>query len=396
MIRRIGIKKRILAVLAALALTSGLTACFDRRELDTLGIVIGVAIDKGETEGETELTLQIANVAESQSSKQGSNTSKKEESGGSSFFNVSHSGKTVNTILRDLEHMISRRVYIPHIQVIIFGEELAREGVRDSLDFFARAPEARMTLYVFVAKGKAADILNVKSLLEAYPSTALMQRIKNQDITSDTPIVTEFEFVRTMMNKSTAAVLPIVEITEQKDRQRLLVGGCAVFKDSRMVGELDKKETRGLLWVKGEVEAGILSVELMGVCAAAEIVSAKSRVNAELREDGTIFFRITVDEVQALGDQTGITNLAAPENLPALLEESERVIADEIQSALDQSWELQADIFGFGEYISRKYPDKWKDMEDNWDELYQKIEVEIEVNAKADGTGRTIMPLIPE
>jgi hypothetical protein len=44
-----------------------------------------------------------------------------------------------------MQNKMSRMVYVAHSQNIVIGEELAREGVRDVLDFFARAPEARMT-----------------------------------------------------------------------------------------------------------------------------------------------------------------------------------------------------------------------------------------------------------
>ena len=52
------------------------TGCFDRRELDTLGIVMGVAIDKAADEGEAELTVQLANPSGGKSSGAKSKTSK--------------------------------------------------------------------------------------------------------------------------------------------------------------------------------------------------------------------------------------------------------------------------------------------------------------------------------
>lgn len=387
----------MIAVFAVLMVLSGLGGCFDRRELDTLGFVIGVGIDTAEKAGNTELTLQIANVSHTQSAKKNSKTSKDNESGNSPYLNISGTGETVNIILRELEHEISRQIYIPHLQILVFGEDLAKNGVRDSLDFFARAPEARMTQYVCVARGKASDIFEVETQLEQYPSTAIMERIREQDVTSDTPAVTEFEFVRTMMNKSTAAVAPIVEILKIDDTERLSVSGCAVFKDCVMVGELDKKESRGLLWVKDEVKNGVLSLNVRNEQAAVEIKESESKVIPEIVEDGTIHIRIIINENGTLGDQSGTVDLVAPENLPALLEETERAIREEIESAFEQSLQLKADIFGFGELIQKKYPVQWNDhMSDHWEDLYQQIQLDIEVNANIESTGRAVKPLIQE
>ena len=152
------IKKRAVQAAVVLLCLASLSGCFDRRELDTIGIVMGVAIDKAVAEGETELTIQMANPSE----KSGSDS--KEKNGGSEtkpFINVSSTGRNINYIVREMQNKMSRMIYVAHSQVIILGEELAKSGVRDVLDFFARAPEARMTLYVIVAKGKARDMLDI-------------------------------------------------------------------------------------------------------------------------------------------------------------------------------------------------------------------------------------------
>jgi spore germination protein KC len=379
------------AFLVFSALLGSFSGCFDRRELDTIGIVMGVAIDKGEEEGQTELTLQFVNPS-------GASESSSNSSGGGGtkpFINISNTGKNINYIIRDMQHKLSRRIYVPHSKVMIFGEDLAKSGVRDSLDFFARAPEARMTLHVFVAKGKASDVLNTESKFEQLQSSSLSKKIEDQKITSQAPIVTEFEFVSAMVSKTTAAVAPIVKILEEGESKRVEVEGCAVFKESVMVGELDENQTRGMLWIKNEVKAGILRLDIKDATASLEIRAAKCSVTPILYEDGSMLFNVLVETTVGIGDQTGTTNLAAPEQNAALLDEAMKKVREEIQSAVDKSKELNADVFGFGEYINRKYPKQWKEMKSKWDELYRNINVQITVNAKSDGSGRIMMPLTP-
>lgn len=383
----------VVLLLATAFLT--LSGCFDRRELNTLGIVIGVGIDKAETEGDTELTLQFADIAGHRASSGG----KASKGGGAErlpYINVSNTGENINYLIRDMQHKMSRRVYLAHSQVIIMGEELAKQGVRDSLDFFARVPEARMTLYVFVAQGKAKDVLDVKPEFETTPSHEISQLIKDQKLTSQTPIVTEFEFVSKMTSKTTAAIAPIIRILEEGDKKMLSCAGSAVFKESVMVGELDEKQTRGMLFVNGEVKTGIINLNVLDTPASLEIRKAKSKVTPTLYDDGSVLFQVQIDEMGGLGDQTGTVNLSDPDNVPAVLSATEQAIKDEVQSAVDKSKELNADIFGFGEYIYRKYPKQWEEMKDKWDELYKNIKVEINVKCKADGNGRIVMPLAPE
>ena len=383
-----------------MACCSCLTGCFDRRELDTLGIVLGVAIDKGEEKGETELTVQMANPSGGKSSGGKSKGKTAKEGGGDTggsevYINVSNTGKNINYIVREMQSKMSRQIYVAHSEVIVLSEELARNGVRDCLDFFARAPEARMTVSIFVSKGKAKDVLAVSPEFEKMPSVELMKMLKDQKITSHAPIVTEFEFVSAMISKTTAAVAPLVSVIEDDGAERLDVSGSGVFKESVMVGELDDRETRGLLFVKGKVKAGVLMVTVGDADATIEIRGAKCKVSPVLYTDGSSEFTVEEEVTVGLGDQSGAFNLSNPDNVPAMLEAAKGVIRDEIQSAVDKSKALDADIFGFGEYLNRKYPEQWKVMKEKWNELYKDIRVTINVKTKADGSGRTSRPLIP-
>ena len=356
---------------------------------------MGVSIDTGENEGEMALTVQLANPGGASAGK-GGKSSKGGESGASkAYINVSGTGKNINYIVREMQHKMSRRIYVAHSQALVMGDALARSGVRDSLDFFARAAEARMTLYVFVSKGKAKDVLDVDPEFEKMPSTEIAKMLKDQKITSHAPIVTEFEFLSAITSATTAAVAPIVSVIEDEGKERLNIAGSAVFSDDTMVGELDDSETRGLLFAKSKVKTGVLLIDTKGETATVEIREASGKVTPRLYSDGTSEFTIKTKVTVGLGDQNGTFNLSEPDNVPIMLDAAGEMIKAEIQSAVDKSKALGADIFGFGEYLNRKYPDQWKQMKKNWHDLYRNVKVQIDVEMKADGNGRIGKPLVP-
>ena len=130
--------------------------------------------------------------------------------------------------------------------------------------------------------------------------------------------------------------------------------------------------------------------------ATIEIRNSKSRVTPILYTDGSAVFNVDVDLMIGIGDQSGTVNLAAPENTSAMRSAVETAVKKEIESAVTKSNELNADVFGFGECLNRKYPDQWKDMQDSWDALYKNITVNVTVKVKADGAGRLDKPLVPE
>ena len=112
-----------------------------------------------------------------------------------------------------------------------------------------------------------------------------------------------------------------------------------------------------------------------------------------LYEDGSVEYNIEVYVTVGLGDQTGSINLADAENVTKFLAAVEDGIKSEIQSVVDQTKKLNADVFGFGEAIRMKYPDQWKDMEDNWDAIFPQVVVNSTVKAKSDGSGAITEPL---
>ena len=375
-----------------------LSGCFDRRELDMIGIVMGTAIDKAEEEEGFTVTIQIANPNESGS---GSGMSTEKEGNGSSggsseYINISGSGKTINGIIREIQNKMSRQIYVAHSQNIIIGEELAKEDVKDCLDFFARAPEARMTQFLFLAEGSAGKIYDIPTEFESMPSTMLTKILQDQKLTSHAPIVTEFEFICCMIRKTKSPVMPIVRIIEDDDKKRLTVDGCAVFKANRMVGKFDETQTRGMLFIEDKVKAGVLILKVEDAEITAEIRKSNSDVKAHLYEDGTIEYDIEVTVILGLGDQTGTFNIADPDNMPKLKAAAEVAVKNEIQSAVAQAQKLNADVFGFGEYLKRKYPDQWSGVSENWDTLFPNVTVNISVKAKPDGSGRISVPLVPE
>ena len=272
------IARPIVCVLLSTLCVQCLTGCFDSRELNTIGIVMGTAIDKADEPDRFEVTVQIASPNKSSSDKKDSQTEKGGGAGGETkeFLNVGQTGSNVNYIIREMQNKMSRMIYMAHSQNIVFGEELAKEGVRDCLDFFARAPEVRMSQMIFTAKGKALDVFDVQPEFESMPSTMLTKMLKDQKLTSEAPVVTLYDFICCMIRKTKCPVMPIVRIVEDEGLQRMEVDGCAVFKDDKMIGELDETQTRGMLIIDNEFKTGVMSLQVEDASVTAEIKKIKA------------------------------------------------------------------------------------------------------------------------
>jgi len=113
-----------------------LSGCLGGREINDLEIVIGIGVDKDENTGNILLTAQV--VKDDTAGRATGNGS-----GGDSkaFWNVYSRGNSIFDSVRQITHKTGNRLFISHSQVVIFGNDIAEEGLQGYVDFFLRAHE---------------------------------------------------------------------------------------------------------------------------------------------------------------------------------------------------------------------------------------------------------------
>ncbi len=389
----------VVLILIYIILSLGTTGCWNSRELPNLAIVLGVGIDNVEDTDEVQVTAQVIKTAEMKSSSSeegGPGGSGGGSSGAGAYWNVRNTGESMFAIFRDFTHKANRKLYFPHNEVLIFGRSLAEQGVQEHLDFFVRDQETRLGVFVLVAEEKASEIFNVQPKLEKVPSINIADLMEAQTATSQTSIIRLNQFINRLLSQTTAPIAPIIQIRGKGDDKELLVTGTAIFLKDKLVGQLNKEETRGLLWVIDEVKSGIIDVNCPDCeCKVnLEIIRAQSKISSEIIED-TPYIKINIEEEGNIASQSCTANLVSPDAVTALEEEASEAIKDEIEAALVKSQKLNADIFGFGEAIHQKHPREWQEMKGNWDDIFPDLVVEIIVEAKlrrSGSLGRTVAP----
>lgn len=378
-------KKLTLLIILLAVLT---TSCWNSRELPDLAIVTGVGIDVGQEPGTISFTNQVIKPAKMK-------TGAEKSSEPMPYFNVTSTGRTIFEAIRKSARLIDRRLYFPHSQVIIFSEELARKGVAQYLDLMVRDPEFRRDNFVVVSKGTAAGVLQAKTEIGDVPGSNISHLIKRRVSASLATGVTLLEFMQRSMSKTTAPIASLVEINA--DGKTLKLSGTSVFKQDKLVGYLNETETRGLLWILGKVQAGIIIVKCPGNegNVSLEVVSASGKISPQKKED-KLQIAIKIAIQVHLAEQSCAEDLTKPEKIAFLKKELEGVVKEEITAALSKARELKSDIFAFGDEIHKKQPQLWRELEPNWNEVFSQLEVAITIESKLTRSGMTTKPARPE
>ena len=190
------------------------------------------AIDKSD-DNQIELSIQIF-IPKSLSSGGGQAGG---SGGGKMTFTASQTGKNIADALSKLQGKLPREIFWGQCKVFIFGEELAKQGIQEQMDFLLRHPEPRGRAYVYVSEGKAKDILEIVPNLERY-SAEVLREISNYRIGMQITIQDVDEMLTGIAQ---AAALPYVKIkTQQTSEGKPIkfahIDGTAIFHKDQMVG----------------------------------------------------------------------------------------------------------------------------------------------------------------
>ncbi|MBP2653454.1 MAG: Germination protein, Ger(X)C family [Firmicutes bacterium] len=390
------IRRAIVATLLLLIvlLSSG---CWNRRELNTLGIVGLVGVDACEQGITTTFGIIIPE-------KSGKSSVGKTEAPPAKY--VQASGKTIMDTVRDTSLRFDRKLFLSQAKAFLFSEEIARNGLGEYLDGILRYPEMRLSMHLIIVKDtSAADVMGVASGINIIPSAYMEDIIKQYKVHSTSIDSRVLDFLKASTNNGINPVVTVFKkIKKNKigekgmlDEYELTAEGVAVFSKDKLVGFLDGQETRGYNWVIGNVHGATITFPTPGSNAitSVEVFNAESNNDVDITGK-EIKLKVNIRMNGMLDEQTSSVNL---QDIDSIIESVEQGTSQAIKQEVEHTLlkvqkEYQSDIFGFGQIVHRKYPDKWKTMQDHWNELFSQAIIEVVVQAKVTKTGKSSYPVV--
>lgn len=394
-------KKLFIMILCTILCTLLLTSCWDRQELNELGIVGAYALDKGEN-GEIILTAQIIRPSAIKAASGGGTLNSEQP-----VEIISSSGTTIFEAIRKISQKFDRRMIFSHAMVIVIDEALAREGIFPILDFLERSYEIRLTNFFVIAKGTTArGIISDKHGLGNIQATYLEAIAKNSRLNSFSSAPNILDFIKKALNNHTNPIGGVMEIYEQpvsnvelaesikgeedNVHRGIRMTGTAVFNKDKLIGFLDDIETRGLKWITGEVESSIINVPSLDEkdkFLVVEVKSSSSKIIPQIT-DGEISFTVVVNETGDIVEQQTLTDVSKLPVLKKVEDIQNEVIQKEIEGTIDiLQKEFGSDIIGFGKALYNKYPDEWKRIQNDWEYIFPVVKYTVVVNTKIRKTG---------
>ncbi|MDQ0246089.1 spore germination protein KC [Bacillus fengqiuensis] len=381
----------VFLMLLSIVLLSG---CWDRAELQDLDIVSAIGIDEGgdDVENRYRVTVQIIN--------EGQIAGGQGQGGKSEMAPVttySATGSTISEALRKIAPKSPNELFFPHVQLMVIGEDLARnKGIQDLFDVIERDSQFRTLFPILIVRDNTAKaLLQITTPLEAVPAAKIVGGLETTKKIWGEYASTRADQVIQQLDGE-GANLTGIEITgdpakgnkitnvqQISSKTDIQIKGLAVFKNGKLQKWLDGDEARGASWINNELTKTVVNLDCekkkKGI--AVEMVRSQTKVKADIKNRKPVI-RIAIQSEGHISEVHCPIDLGKHESIEKIEKQMEKEIKEEVMMALEAAKEQKSDIFRFGETVNREDPELWKKIKKKWDdEIFPETEVHVNVQA---------------
>ncbi|MFC7442514.1 Ger(x)C family spore germination protein [Laceyella putida] len=380
--------KMLFLFLAFLLFTGG---CWDKREIEDLGFIVGIALDKASEEGPEDETEE---VVPGERTKHVITTTMQrvvakpfaggaEKGGGGQakpYINSSATGDSIPESIRELMLTDDRLAFGEHAKVLVIGEELARNmNMQHLTNRFLRGYEVRLSPIVLIAKGRASETLEVADPGEI-PAFHLIGIVDHEKKTARLlPAVT----LAKVSSKLSANSSFLLQTAIVKDKKVKFEGG-AVIKGStkRLIGFLNEQELKGLNWLtgrgKGDLVKGFDEQTHRLMVYEAQFISSKIQPHVQGEK---ISFDVDIESEGSLYEDwipagNAFDNQFLKRVEKATQQEVKRLTGQTLKKIQKQ---YKVDVAGFGDQLRIQYPRVWQKVKKDWDKEFSRATVNVDV-----------------
>lgn len=354
-----------------------LSGCWNYREVDSLSMVTSIAIDQGKNGYKYHSTFEFMDLSE------GKTGSKLMETDGDTIFDC----------IRNAIGKTEKRLFFSECKVIVINKDLASQGIAPLLDFFMRDAEPRINRNVLISKEKtAAEILQQKPMtnpLIGVEITAMLEL--NSSKLSESPDVRVFEAVNMMAGEENSLILPTMKIANAQSGKTLELDGTAVFKKDKLVGYLNRNESKYLLFVRDQVKGGLLitSPKDNKDNVTLEIQNSKTEVTPVIKNDD-LTLDIKINTQAALAEDQTQVNYSTLSGIKEVEKSAVKTLEYGVNTVINKVQnQYGCDAFGFGSILHQNKPEWWKNAKSNWDETFRSVKYTVTSDVTISNTSTT-------
>lgn len=352
------------------------SGCSEQHQLHQKLIIQGIGIDK--TADNYKVTVQALDFQNPMSEDE------------PSLKIIEISGESVTKALDNISKKTSLKPVYSQNLVLILGEEAAKTGVNNFIDFFVRHCETRPKVKICVTKSQTSEIFKLKYGEKSIKSKNIHDLIP-QKLNSDI-----LHFVSNLKNSYTDPWIAWLDIEEKKESNKennkeLVLKGIGIFKEDKLINLLENQDAFGFMILKNvpNFNSCIINTEQTGEITCV-INNSKTDIKPEINNNN-IKFCINLNINASVFSLDKNKNFYT-HNFEETKKELENKLSEQIKQicneTLSKILKLNIDVFEFSKILRNSCPKYFKLIRNNWREHLKNVKFEINQDIKITATGK--------
>ena len=410
-------RKKLICIMHYIIIVTLFSGCWSRVEPKDLSMVNSVLYDINDN-GDAQIIVEIMNAAPQTGSK--GNTSPKISS-----IMMFCEGKTMPEAIRDETKSIDKVLFGGLNKARLFTEKYAKKGIAPLLDYLSRDHLTdERPLAIVVQDDDPKRIYTCETGLSDMIGNYFESLSHTQHkSTCESVFISSLEFKKDFYDDGKQPVMGLAKIIEDKTQpsdtsqsgsQESQTGsqgtpnntekkyyiryeGLAAFKDDKLVGSMNGIETRAYNLITNNFDTTLVSIPTGSDFTVVSIAKAKTTIRTNVENKlAKIDVKIkTVLSILQAGDET--LDISKSEVIKIIEQGFNKQLEAEIAKSIEKAQrEFNSDIFGFGCSVHAQHQKEWKELKENWDDIFSKAKITVTVESTAVREGEIQRPFALE
>lgn len=357
--------KKVIKLLIVALISLPLLSCWDSKDLEELLIVYGLGIDISEENPDNYVfTIAFPTIIEDAPEKK---------------VTFSAEASSISRGRSNLQKKVYRDLSFDNIKIVVFNEDVAKQGLLFHMDSMFRVPLFRGTTRFAVSGGSANGLLQFQPPVSLLVTNFLFDSIGQNYNATNVPVTT----LRGFSNQYyTTGIEPSMPFISYGDTQNdLKIDRIALFKEDKMIHVLTGINSRAFMMLKGEIKDGVHTFEFFSEetgrkeFLSVNVIDGKSKIKTEIKDNQLhIYQEVSINA--HLGEYTAREKIFSTDQIKRL----EDIINHELKLGLDETLkilqkDLECDNIGYGKYVKGNHPEYF-DPED-WNSQFAEAMIHI-------------------
>lgn len=272
----------------------------------------------------------------------------------------------------EMQRQSADPLVIGSLEVVLFGEKLARNGIIDLIDALQRDATIGERLYLVVVDGKANDLLSHDYGTRGN-ATYISDLIKQNITARDLPKTNLHMFIYDFFQTGKDSFLPTVK---RIGKDRMEISGISLFRKDKFIKSLPTSKMFFFKLLVDRYSEGTYKIKVNGEEAAVRSIVSSRKFDLSKKDPTEVTIKIKIKG--SIREYSG--NKLSPKAIKKIEKNMEELVNKESIDLLNQFKELGIDPVGIGHFVKSKTRNfDYKKWESTYKTVPIKVQTKVEI-----------------